>query len=81
MSGKPLDELKEEKTPLERETNRLVMIMAAIGCAVSLCVFLYYGFKRHEWAEGALAAITRSSPWCSRCSSRWARGVSRRATS
>ena len=35
------------------------MIMAAIGCeSGSLCVFLYYGFKRHEWAEGALAAIT-----------------------
>ena len=56
--GKSLGELKEEKTPLERETNRLVLLMAGVGCAVSACVFLYYGLKRHEWTEGALAAIT-----------------------
>jgi len=55
--GKSLSELKEEKTPLEKETNRLVFLMAAIGISIAIIVFLYYGIKIKKWLDGALAAI------------------------
>ena len=56
--SKSLAELKEEKTPLQREVTKLVAIMLVIGIAVAVVVFLYYGIKRKEWLDGALAAIT-----------------------
>ena len=56
--SKRLTELKEEKTPLQREVSRLVVIMTIIGLCVAAAVFLYYGIKRKEWLDGALAAIT-----------------------
>lgn len=56
--SKRLTELKEEKTPLQREVSRLVVIMTVIGLCVAAAVFLYYGIKRKEWLDGALAAIT-----------------------
>ena len=56
--SKSLAELKEEKTPLQREVSKLVVIMTIIGLSVAAIVFLYYGIKRKEWLDCALAAIT-----------------------
>lgn len=52
--GKSLAEVEPEKTPLETETNRLVMVMAIIGCSLSAGVFVCYGMMRDDWLEGAL---------------------------
>ncbi|KAH3760947.1 cation-translocating P-type ATPase [Pelomyxa schiedti] len=41
--GKSLGSVVEEKTPLERETRRLVIIMGCIGAICCLALFLYYG--------------------------------------
>jgi P-type Ca2+ transporter type 2C len=56
--GKRLETLKDEQTPLQKESRILVRNMALIG--VSLCglVVVVYGFTRFDWLNGFLAGIT-----------------------
>jgi Ca2+-transporting ATPase len=59
--GKSLESLKEEKTPLERETNKLVLVMAIVGVCAALGLFLAIGLtgmNKKAWLDGALAAIS-----------------------
>jgi Ca2+-transporting ATPase len=61
--GGALSEVETERTPLQREVDRLVRIMAAI--AISLCTVLVFGYALTNgptdpaaWLEGLLAGIT-----------------------
>src|SRR5574340_1572599 len=55
--GKALQTLEPERTPLQRETGRLVRILALAGGALSLGVVLAYGLSRGDWLNGLLAGI------------------------
>ncbi len=56
--GKALTELKGEKTPLQRQTARLVTLFAAIGVGLCCAVVLVFGFARSDWLGGLLAGLT-----------------------
>ena len=55
--GRALEGVQVEQTPLQRETGRLVRILAIWG--LSLCVVLVvgYGLSRGQWLDGLLAGI------------------------
>ena len=62
--GKALESVKEEKTPIEGETNRLVLIMGIIAAFCALGLFLFYGItkndssdKKKSWIDGALMGL------------------------
>jgi Ca2+-transporting ATPase len=56
--GKALQELATEATPLQRQTGRLVRLLAAIGLALCLVLIVVYGLTRQDWVGGILAGIT-----------------------
>jgi Ca2+-transporting ATPase len=55
--GKALEEVEQEKTPLQSETGRLVKHLAAIGLALCALVVVAYGFTHGDWLNGFLAGI------------------------
>ncbi|KAJ4457213.1 ion-transporting P-type ATPase [Paratrimastix pyriformis] len=62
--GKMLSEVKQEKTPLEKETRRLVLNMLVIGMILCVAVTVLYGLTAIEpteagprWLKGFLAGI------------------------
>src|SRR3569623_56069 len=57
-SGKALAQVKEEVTPLQRETGRLVRTLALIGLSLCTLVIVLYGLVRGDWLNGLLAGIT-----------------------
>ena len=56
--GQSLQTLKSEASPLQRETRRIVKIVAIIGLVLCLAVVLLYGLTRGTWLEAFLAGIT-----------------------
>jgi Ca2+-transporting ATPase len=56
--GASLAALESGKTGLERETARIVMIVAALAIALSVAMVLYYVTTRGEWLPGILAGLT-----------------------
>lgn len=56
--GSALQKVEYEETALQKETNRLVGIMAALGLILCLMVVIAYGMTRDDWLEGLLAGIT-----------------------
>ncbi|WP_317203320.1 cation-translocating P-type ATPase [Janthinobacterium sp.] len=56
--GRALQALPNESSPLQREIGTLVQRFAVFGVAVSLLVFVLYGWTRHDWMNGLLAGIT-----------------------
>ena len=55
--GKALQTVKTEDTPLQRETRRLVQILAIVGVSLCLLVTILYGLTRGNWLNGVLAGI------------------------
>ena len=55
--GKSLRTLKTETSPLQRETRRIVKILALIGVALCAVVVILYGLTRGTWLEALLAGI------------------------
>ncbi|MBF0212399.1 MAG: cation-translocating P-type ATPase [Magnetococcales bacterium] len=59
--GKSLLELTPEITPLQRETGRLVTIMALVGLTLCVLLVVVYGVTRGNtpaaWQQGVLAGI------------------------
>ena len=49
--------MKTEQTPLQRETGRLVRILAVLGLSLCLVLVVGYGLIRGQWLEGVLAGI------------------------
>ena len=55
--GTALRTIEPERTPLQRELDRLVRIIAVLGLIAATLVVTVYGLTRHDWLEGFLAAI------------------------
>ncbi|MEY4310120.1 MAG: hypothetical protein RLZ71_46 [Actinomycetota bacterium] len=55
--GKTLGELTNEKTPLQREVSRLILVVAAIAIAAAVIVASVYAFTRVDLLGGVLAGI------------------------
>jgi Ca2+-transporting ATPase len=56
--GQSLATLEVEKTRLQRETARIVKVVAVFGLALSLALAAYYIATRGDWLAGILAGIT-----------------------
>ncbi len=56
--GKALRSIEEEDTQLQKQTSRLVKVVALVGLALCLTVFVIYGATRADWIKGLLAGIT-----------------------
>ncbi|HEX4866001.1 MAG TPA: cation-translocating P-type ATPase [Acidimicrobiales bacterium] len=55
--GTALRSIETEPTPLQREVDRLVGVVAAIAVGAAAIVLVVYGLTRHDWLEGTLAGI------------------------
>jgi P-type Ca2+ transporter type 2C len=55
--GTALQTVKPEQTRLQRETGRLVRLMAVAGLALCALVVVLYGLFRGDWLNGLLAGI------------------------
>jgi len=56
--GKSLQTVEPEQGLLQKETKRLVLILATIGLSVSAIIVVVYGLTRGDWLHGLLAGIT-----------------------
>jgi Ca2+-transporting ATPase len=56
--GRALESVKSERTPLQRETGRIVRNLALLGLALCAVLVVGYGITRHDWLHGLLAGIT-----------------------
>ncbi|KRE33676.1 ATPase [Mycobacterium sp. Soil538] len=55
--GAALRTIEPERTALQREIDRLVGILAALGVAAAVAVVIVYGLTRGNWLAGTLAGI------------------------
>jgi Ca2+-transporting ATPase len=55
--GSALRTIETERTPLQKEIDRLVRVIAAIGLLAAVAVAVVYGLTRGVWLEGILAGI------------------------
>jgi P-type Ca2+ transporter type 2C len=58
--GQALGTIETEPTPLRRQTQRLVAILATVGVAVSVIAVILYGVLRGSWLEGLLGGVALS---------------------
>jgi Ca2+-transporting ATPase len=56
--GKALQTLEPEQTFLQRETGRLVRLLAVVGLSLCAILAIGYGLTRGNWLAGLLASIT-----------------------
>ncbi len=56
--GKSLQTIEDEKTPLQKETGRLVRNIAIIALVLCALLAIVYGFTIGKWLDGLLASIT-----------------------
>ncbi|BDV42635.1 ATPase [Geotalea uraniireducens] len=56
--GKALQAVTSEETLLQRETGRLVKILATAVLVLCALLILIYGFTRGAWLDGVLAGLT-----------------------
>lgn len=56
--GRSLLAVETEDTPLQRETKRLVRVLAAMGLLFCALLTVIYGVTRNDWLQGILAGIT-----------------------
>jgi Ca2+-transporting ATPase len=56
--GKALEEIKPEETPLQKETGRVVRILAVLGLLLCVLVTIIYALTRGNWLGGILAGLT-----------------------
>ena len=56
--GKSLHTIEDEKTPLQKETGRLVRNIALIALGLCIILAIVYGFTIGQWLDGLLASIT-----------------------
>jgi P-type Ca2+ transporter type 2C len=55
--GKALSSIGSERTPLQREVDRVVRTIAVLGLGAAALVVVVYGLTRGNWLEGLLAGI------------------------
>jgi Ca2+-transporting ATPase len=58
--GQSLGAIEAEPTPLQRQTRRLVKVLAVVGIGLSILATLLYALTRGGWLDGILAGITLS---------------------
>jgi Ca2+-transporting ATPase len=58
--GRALADIEEERTPLQREIDRIVRVVAVIGVAAAAAVIGIVGTTRGDWGEALLAGIATS---------------------
>jgi Ca2+-transporting ATPase len=56
--GRSLADLEIEATQLQRETGRIVRMVAAYGAVLCVLLAVYYAIARGDWLAGVLAGIT-----------------------
>ena len=56
--GASLGELTTEKTMLERETARVVRVVATVAVSLSLLLGAFHALVRGQWLDGILAGLT-----------------------
>ena len=56
--GRALQTVESEKTPLQKETGRLVRNLVVVGLSLCVLVIVIYGLTRGNWLHGFLAGIT-----------------------
>lgn len=56
--GKSLREVEQEPTLLQRDTRRMVRVLALVGLALCGLLVVFYGVTRGDWLRGFLAALT-----------------------
>ena len=56
--GRLMQDIKQEKTQLEKETKNIVKITAISGLILCLFVIILYGLSRNNWINGILTGIT-----------------------
>lgn len=56
--GRALETVETGASSLQKETRRIVRVLAIIGLSVSTLVVLIHGFLRSGWLEGLLSGIT-----------------------
>lgn len=56
--GASLQTIATETTPIQRETQRIVTWVAAIGLSLAGCLALAWGLTRGDWLHGLLAGLT-----------------------
>ena len=56
--GKALQAASVEETSLQKETNRIVKILAVAGLSLCAVVITVYGLTHGDWLNGLLAGIT-----------------------
>lgn len=49
--------IEPQRTPLQREIDRLVQVLAVFGVAAAVVVVIVYGLTRGNWLAGVLAGI------------------------
>ncbi|MCI4673677.1 cation-translocating P-type ATPase [Candidatus Mycolicibacterium alkanivorans] len=55
--GAALRTIAPERTPLQREIDRLVKVLAVVGVMAATVVVVVYGLTRGDWLSGLLAGI------------------------
>ena len=55
--GQALAQIAPERSPLQKQTARLVATFALLGAAMSLLLVLLYGLRSGDWLESLLAGI------------------------
>ena len=58
--GAALRDIDEERTPLQREIDRIVRVVAVVGVAAASAVIGIHGLTRDDWGEALLAGIATS---------------------
>jgi Ca2+-transporting ATPase len=58
--GKSLETIKDEKTLLHKETEKIVRVMAIIGFFLCVLVVVIYTIIKHDIIQGLLAGLTLS---------------------
>ncbi|MDP3611429.1 MAG: HAD-IC family P-type ATPase, partial [Rubrivivax sp.] len=56
--GASLQSISTERTPVQRETQRIVTWVAAIGLSLAAGLALAWGLTRGDWLHGLLAGLT-----------------------
>ncbi len=57
LIGTSLRNIEQERTPMQKEVDRLVRVIAVLGISAAAVVVVVYGLVRGDWLAGTLAGI------------------------
>lgn len=56
--GQALASVKEEPTPVQKETQKVVKVVAVSSIALAVLLALWYGYTRNDWIRGVLVGLS-----------------------